>query len=916
MQDTTNIFDVLAESLSVYGQTIRRAWRGLLAVIVQMELLRYGVRVYSVKAGILCGKGLPLDNLVSIVLSLTIGLVASALAVRTALLLFDRHETSARPNASGGLWHTWRRLFLTANLLCVIWVAFIVMLSVGFAGCLILVRSPLAQISSTVRWSLLWLGIAMELGIASLAVWLFVRWMFAPVLSIVRPVCGSSALRLSSDFVKGRFGCCISYFLLVILVSSGICMIPSLIATSGLLFRANALTGPFAPLLSVAVDLVKLYPVIALLVFWFRKSGCTAGASVNGPWRRRAGIALSILGLGSFMVYAFLVVRTFSQTRAITRQPREETLAQLYGSLSPKNSPSHRPTATGVTGANEGQSNDEPLPAFDASTITGDGLCALLGRSVNRLSYRQCSDLQRRLAGRKLTLHNLQVDGREIARCGGKATGFCLILRPMLGGHIAFRVSFAKKEDESMAKRLSSDFRNSVAELVGTVVDDSTEREANAAQSILKITAEKIVPRNPLEKLPPFNPNKVTADDLMSMSASLTNGLTNALIDDLLQKIEGQELSFTNLIVTGYHKSESGYGILRATVRTGYSPNQQLHLCVKVSAADVAALPWGFSRNCRIRRLSGKAVPRSVVLGEDCVYGYLGEITLDDATFEAGWETGKLPEFDAESITGDEFIALVSRLDASHRAAQARRMVQKLSTRRLSFSECEILERNVWSLDGRHAFRLGFGGKDSHGHHVLECDSIVRKGDRRVDDLGIGVRLKGVSGILNSDQDLNHISNVCLKDMTFETTTQTESLPAIDPNMLTGNELVRILAARKTSLSLSEVRQLQKSLAGRNLTIDLTMREFRRYLLGYSESNNGVRELYFSFLKRDRGLHDRSVVCRLRDDIQFSWDSIITRQKAKWRLTATVAPLHRTAPEYRWLVLEDASIEDISNKAK
>lgn len=765
------------------------------------------------------------------------------------------------------------------------------------------------------RWSLLGLGIAIELGIVALAIWLFVRWMFAPALSLMRPVCGLSALRLSSDFVKGRFGCCISYFLLVLLVSSGIGIIPAFIAASGHSLRANVLTWPFAPLLSVAIDFVKLYPIVALSVFWLRKSGSASTACVGGTRHRLVGIALLVLGACSFVVYAFIVSRTWSQTGDLARQPREETLSRLYGSLSSKRL-SHHPTATDVTGESEEQTNDEPLPTFDASTITGDGLCALLGRSVNRLSYRQCSDLQRRLAGRKLTLHNLQVDGREIARCGGKATGFCLILRPMLGGHIAFRVSFAKKEDESMAKRLSSDFRNSVAELVGTVVDDSTEREANAAQSILKITAEKIVPRNPLEKLPPFNPNKVTADDLMSMSASLTNGLTNALIDDLLQKIEGQELSFTNLIVTGYHKSESGYGILRATVRTGYSPNQQLHLCVKVSAADVAALPWGFSRNCRIRRLSGKAVPRSVVLGEDCVYGYLGEITLDDATFEAGWETGKLPEFDAESITGDEFIALVSRLDASHRAAQARRMVQKLSTRRLSFSECEVLERNVWSLDGRHAFRLGFGGKDSHGHHVLECDSIVRKGDRRVDDLGIGVRLKGVSGILNSDQDLNHISNVCLKDMTFETTTQTESLPAIDPNMLTGNELVRILAARKTSLSLSEVRQLQKSLAGRNLTIDLTMREFRRYLLGYSESNNGVREFYFSFLKRDRGLHDRSVVCRLRDDIQFSWDSIITRQKAKWRLTATVAPLHRTAPEYRWLVLEDASIEDISNKAK
>lgn len=914
-KDTTNMLDVLAESLVAYGRTIRRTWYGVLAVFVIMELLRHGVRAATAHSGILCGKGLPLDNLVGIMLSLTVGLIASALVVRTTLLLFDGHEASSKPNATGGLWHGWRRLFFTVCLLCMAWVAFIVALSAGLVGCILLVRSSLAQIGGMARWSLLGLGIAIELGIVALAIWLFVRWMFAPALSLMRPVCGLSALRLSSDFVKGRFGCCISYFLLVLLVSSGIGIIPAFIAASGHSLRANVLTWPFAPLLSVAIDFVKLYPIVALSVFWLRKSGSASTACVGGTRHRLVGIALLVLGACSFVVYAFIVSRTWSQTGDLARQPREETLSRLYGSLSSKRL-SHHPTATDVTGESEEQTNDEPLPTFDASTITGDGLCALLGQRTKRLSRRQCQTLQGKLTGRKLSLHNLRSHWSGTLWRNGKDAQFYLILKPMSGGRIEFRVSFAKREDEELAKRLVSEYANYVEELVGTVVEDSEGITRIETQPVFRMVAEKIVPHKPLAELPPFDPKHVTTDDLMAMSTSLTNGFTDVLVDDLVQKIGGHEFNFTNLVVTGYQELKSKRGILRATFQSGDSWNQKIHLCAEVSTTDVAALPWGFSRNCRIRRLTGKIAPRTIWGNEDRGCCYIGEITLGNATFEAGWENGELPELDANAITGDEFVSLVSKLGASHRAAQARMIAQRFSTRRLSFSECEVLNRDAASLDGQRRFRLGFGDKDSHGNYALECVSAARKDDSRLDGLGIGVRLKGVSGVFVPDDEQKDMPSVCLDDMTFASATQTEPFPAFDPEILTGNELVRLLSDRKTLPSPADVRKVQKNLSGRELTIDLTTREFLRYMSRYSEHGDGVKELHLSFAKRNRGLANWSVVCRLREDIPFSFDSIINRQMAKWRLTAVVAPLHRADPECRWLVLEDASLEDISNRAK
>lgn len=556
-----------------------------------------------------------------------------------------------------------------------------------------------------------------------------------------------------------------------------------------------------------------------------------------------------------------------------------------------------------------------PLPSFNAATITGDGLCRLLaiGFHRERLSRRQCRELQQKLVGRKLTLHDLRMNGSGAMWRGDKMSGFYLVLKPTVGGRITFRVFFAKEEDEALARRLSSSFRGTVAELVGTVVADTIERETGDDQPVLKIVAEKIVPQHPLEELPPFDPEHVTVDDLMAMSTSLTNGFTDALVDDLVQKIEGRELTFTNLTVIGYRKLKlkPGRGVLHADVRMGDSRNQQLYLCAEVSAADVAALPWGFGGFCRIRRLTGKVVPRSARGIESCDERCMGEISLGDATFEAGWENERLPEFDADTITGDGFVSLVSKLDAEHRTAQSRQLLRKFPTRRLTFSTCEVVAQNVRRSDGRQSCRLGFG-RDRRGDFALELEAVARKGDGRVADLAAGVRLKDVSGFLDSVAGYDGMPAFCLADMTFATATQAESFPAFNPKTLTGSELVRLLSARKTLLSPTDVRKIQKSLAGRELTIELTAHEFLCALSGSSGCEGGIRELRFSFVRLNRGMMNDSAVFRLREGASFSWDSLIRRRMANYRLTATVAPLRRADADGRCLVFEDAVLEEIA----
>lgn len=559
----------------------------------------------------------------------------------------------------------------------------------------------------------------------------------------------------------------------------------------------------------------------------------------------------------------------------------------------------------------------EPLPTFDASTITGDELCAQIGHRTERLSQRQCRDLQRMLAGRKLTLHDLRANGSGSILRDGKETAFGLYLKPTHGEHIAFRVSFASEEEVTLAKRLCADDNGLVAELVGTVAEDSPGRGAiDASQPVLSLRAEKIRLKRPLETLPPFDPNRVTAKELREMSAALTNGFTNVLVNDLVQRIGGREICLTNLVVTDYLTLPSGWALLQLLDDSaGDEWRQQLRLCAAVSADDVAALPWGFSRMCRIRRLTGRIAARPA----DVPNHYFGELFLNQSTFEAGWEREHLPTFDADTITGDELVELVSQSDGSHRPAQVRRMSQMIAPRRLTFSSGEILERRI-AAGGRHLFRLGMGQRNRGGDFALIWESVARDGNRQVDDLAVGLQLKGISGILTTGDGQNGIPEIILDDMTFASATQAESLPAFDPKTLTGSDLVRMLSARKTLLTPSEVRLLQKGLAERELTIDLTIHEFLRYLSGAFGDGNGIRAFRLSFAQRDRRDAMCMVVCRLREGVAFSLDTLVRRQLAdkrlRCRLTATVAPLRRADADGRFLVFEDASLDEIPAATK
>ena len=250
---------------------------------------------------------------------------------------------------------------------------------------------------------------------------------------------------------------------------------------------------------------------------------------------------------------------------------------------------------------------------------------------------------------------------------------------------------------------------------------------------------------------------------------------------------------------------------------------------------------------CRIRRLTGRiaAWPANVL------NHYASEIFLNQATFEAGWEHGQLPTFDAATVTGDELVELLLQSDGSHRPAQVRRMSQMIAPRRLTFSSGEILERRI-GAGGWHLIRLGMGQRSRGGDFALIWESVARDGNRQVDDLAVGQQLKGISGILTTGDGRNGIPEIVLDDMTFASATQAESLPAFDPKTLTGSDLVRMLSAHKTSLTPSEVRLLQKGLAERELTIDLTILEFLRYLSGAFGDANGIQEFRLSFAQRDR----------------------------------------------------------------
>lgn len=556
------------------------------------------------------------------------------------------------------------------------------------------------------------------------------------------------------------------------------------------------------------------------------------------------------------------------------------------------------------------RAEETALPEFDAATITGDELVGLLTNREVQLTSEDYAALNAALKGRELTFHDFCVYGccqsqaknEEDRWYGLELSSF----REDQGGWVerdnrfVLSLEFAGADDIRFARRIwGANHRcgfGVIKTLSGVVGTDFHFGSLDG----LRLKATALEPRDPIEELPDFDAQTVTGDELAELCKKLKQGLSQNVYEDLNELLLGRELTFSDVQVLTVHEDEDGLTDVECGVVVDQSQTMDVrHRCLRLVARfkteDIEALPWGFAGGMTIKRLTGRVSKPS---GSTAIR--VGEaLVLSDARVEVAWKDEKPPTFDAETLTGDGLVELLTASNDGFGFAKLQRICRVLKGRRLTFSEGEVLDcRKSWQ-DEDIFVSLGFGPKRGRfgAFPFPPVTAVFPAGEaaKIAAQLTNGQKLRNISGVfaLNEappkgmHQERNGVTRwYQLTDVTFDALEATP-LPDFDEKTVTGDELVKlVLGLRQKELSIAQRTELRTRLAGRRLTFH------KAWQGGASGDMNGWSEVTFKFCLyddvRDGKACEFNVHATLRTPEPREQDE--SRYGNNWTVEGTVEP--------------------------
>ena len=386
------------------------------------------------------------------------------------------------------------------------------------------------------------------------------------------------------------------------------------------------------------------------------------------------------------------------------------------------------------------------LPKFDAASITGDQLVDVLRGMKGRMSDAVGEDLAARLDGRELTFTNAQVTG--VATIDDDTVG------------LLFRVSFGKEWDQAFdagavipRKALAGlpwnlwatpwNYGDDLNRLKGTVsmqVDGNLRRCGFRPVFTLK-NVEFDMPWQS-EKLPDFDPQAITGEELVSLVSKFTDRGAKAKVDTVLERLNGRRLTFPEVVVQDVstpadkNKNPSWPRLGRIDLDLSVS-------CVELRAAGKDGGTFEFyafmpsdkaktlSDNARLVDFTGTVVFHRTPFQPDFS-------TFEDVEFVQADKPEPLPKFNRKTVTGDDIVKLVESRSVALTGEQVKELGRQLDGVRVTLP-----------LDGNQISSWNYYNPvwDGESGGLELCASYPRRntrGSREMPILRISARLKGV----------------------------------------------------------------------------------------------------------------------------------------------------------------------------
>ena len=319
---SANVWETLIEALNVYWHVVMKEWPTLLAVFIPLQLVMALCRYSIASDGAKNLTIIRFENLAATTLGLTLGLVAVALVVDRVF----RKCTGQRRPSGDGIAAAWGRMMATGWLRMIAEAALVVLAIIAIAIVIMFVSSAsLAQVGgSKSAFSVIIACIILSPLVVAI-VWILLRWSFAVLLSAIHPIMGSTAMRTSSRFVRGRFAICFLMIVAAWLVGAGISAIPDSLAMWYSRGEMMGLPAPSGTVLArtavmflgdLFVSFGSLFLPTAMTTFWVRTvEPCDLSEDIRHGRAHIWIVALLLLGLFAYAVTGFYCVKAALRAR-------------------------------------------------------------------------------------------------------------------------------------------------------------------------------------------------------------------------------------------------------------------------------------------------------------------------------------------------------------------------------------------------------------------------------------------------------------------------------------------------------------------------------------------------------------------------------------------------------------------------
>ena len=307
----------------------------------------------------------------------------------------------------------------------------------------------------------------------------------------------------------------------------------------------------------------------------------------------------------------------------------------------------------------------------------------------------------------------------------------------------------------------------------------------------------------------------LTGADLVAGNAKKEYGYSGAQLQSLAKSLKGRELTFENGKINSVSKDEDD-GSVTAMISFSapesglFHPDFTVH--AKFTDPAMAKLVEDLDEGAKVKQLKGRVHydPDFFIFFE-----------LKNASIVADKPKSGGAAIDPEKMTGADLVAGNAKKESGYSLAQLQSLAKSLKGRELTFENGKINSVSKDDDDGSVTAMISFSAPESglfHPDFTVHAKFTDPAMAKLVETLDEGTKVKELKGRVHYDPDFFIFFE--LKNASIVADKPKSGGAAIDPEKMTGADLVAGNAKKESGYSLAQLQSLAKSLKGRELTFE------------------------------------------------------------------------------------------------